>query len=191
MMKSPTSSENTRHFPCLSDVLFSSADPDAHAPGRAIAPTAQRYYFRRARSAGEQGRNSEAPNEYRRKIPSYRHPCVGGRRGACDICRGKHGHPGRNDGRNLDAGVDGFSYTRRRWVAQGLGLARLGVAPGLASLLVGRVVLVARIAPQAADRASDPEWRSAFAVLRKSLRSKSTGYRVGTIAEDDKYGEHA
>jgi prevent-host-death family protein len=51
---------------------------------------------------------------------------------------------------------------------------------------------VARIAPQAADRTSDPEWRSAFAALKKSLRSKSaTGYRVGTITEDDKYGEHA
>jgi hypothetical protein len=77
-------------------------------------------------------------------------------------------------------------------VAQGLGLARLGVAPGLASLLVGRVVLVARIAPQAADRASDPEWRSVFAALKKSLRSKpATGYGVGTIAEDDTYGEQA
>jgi hypothetical protein len=44
----------------------------------------------------------------------------------------------------------------------------------------------------AADRASDPAWRSAFAALSKSLRSKAaTGYRVGTITEDDKYGEHA
>ena len=51
---------------------------------------------------------------------------------------------------------------------------------------------VARITPQAADRASDPEWRSAFAALKKSLRSKpATGYRVGTITEDDKYGKDA
>jgi prevent-host-death family protein len=50
-------------------------------------------------------------------------------------------------------------------------------------------VPVAKITPQAADRASDPEWRSAFAALRKSLRSKrARGYRVGTIAEDDLYG---
>jgi len=49
---------------------------------------------------------------------------------------------------------------------------------------------VARITPHAADRASDPEWRSAFAALERSLRSKpATGYRVGTITEDDKYGD--
>jgi prevent-host-death family protein len=49
---------------------------------------------------------------------------------------------------------------------------------------------VARITPHAADRASDPEWRSAFAALERSLRSKpATGYRVGTITEADKYGD--
>lgn len=48
---------------------------------------------------------------------------------------------------------------------------------------------VAKIAPQTADRARDPEWRSTFAALKKSLQSKrAIGYRVGTIAEDDKYG---
>ena len=48
---------------------------------------------------------------------------------------------------------------------------------------------VAKIAPQTADRSADPEWRSAFAALKNSLRSKrATGYRVGTIAEDDQYG---
>ncbi len=51
---------------------------------------------------------------------------------------------------------------------------------------------VAKIAPQTADRASDPEWRSAFAALKKSLRGKpARGYRVGTISEDDKYGDGA
>ena len=51
---------------------------------------------------------------------------------------------------------------------------------------------VARITPQTADRTSDPEWQSAFAALRKSLRSKrATGYRVGTISEDDIYGDDA
>ncbi|MBV8753033.1 MAG: hypothetical protein JO328_09250 [Hyphomicrobiales bacterium] len=45
---------------------------------------------------------------------------------------------------------------------------------------------------QAVDRTSEREWRSAFAVLEKSLRAKrATGYRVGTIAEDDKYGDGA
>jgi prevent-host-death family protein len=51
---------------------------------------------------------------------------------------------------------------------------------------------VARITPQAADRTRDPEWQSAFTALQKSLRSKrATGYRVGTISEDDKYGDDA
>ena len=49
---------------------------------------------------------------------------------------------------------------------------------------------VAKITAQGADRASDPEWRSAFAALEKSLRSKrATGYRVGTVTEDDIYGD--
>jgi prevent-host-death family protein len=49
---------------------------------------------------------------------------------------------------------------------------------------------VAKIAPQAADRTRDPEWRSAFAALKSSLKSKpATGFRVGTIKEDDKYGD--
>jgi prevent-host-death family protein len=49
---------------------------------------------------------------------------------------------------------------------------------------------VAKITPQPADRIRDPEWRSTFAALKKSLQSKRrTGYRVGTITEDDKYGD--
>jgi prevent-host-death family protein len=51
---------------------------------------------------------------------------------------------------------------------------------------------VAKIMPQAADRASDPEWRRAFAALETSLRSKrATGYRVGSITEDNRYGDYA
>ncbi len=51
-------------------------------------------------------------------------------------------------------------------------------------------VPVAKITPQSADRTSDPEWRAAFAALKKSLQSKrGTGYRVGSISEDDKYGD--
>ena len=47
---------------------------------------------------------------------------------------------------------------------------------------------VANITPQTADRTSDPERQAAFAALRRSLREKrATGYRVGTITEDDKY----
>jgi prevent-host-death family protein len=48
---------------------------------------------------------------------------------------------------------------------------------------------VAKITPQSGDRADDPEWRASFAALKKSLRSKrGSGYHVGTITEDDKYG---
>ncbi|HZP76418.1 MAG TPA: type II toxin-antitoxin system prevent-host-death family antitoxin [Pseudolabrys sp.] len=48
---------------------------------------------------------------------------------------------------------------------------------------------VAKIAPPTLDRTSDPEWRSAFAALKKSLRSKRrSGYPLGVITEDDKYG---
>jgi len=51
---------------------------------------------------------------------------------------------------------------------------------------------VARIAPQAADRTSDPEWRETFARLKKSLKAKrARGYRVGAITEDEKYGNDA
>jgi prevent-host-death family protein len=48
---------------------------------------------------------------------------------------------------------------------------------------------VAKISPQTADRTQDPEWRSAYEALVTSLRNKPvTGFRVGTITEDDKYG---
>jgi prevent-host-death family protein len=49
---------------------------------------------------------------------------------------------------------------------------------------------VAKITPQSQDRASDPEWRASFAALKESLGSKrGSGRLVGTIAEDDKYGD--
>ncbi len=51
-------------------------------------------------------------------------------------------------------------------------------------------VPVARIAPQAADRSADPQWRAAYEDLVSSLRAKrATGFRVGRITEDDKYGD--
>ena len=51
---------------------------------------------------------------------------------------------------------------------------------------------VAKIAPLVADRTSAREWRRALEALRNSLRSKPpTGYRVGKIAEGDKYGFNA
>ena len=49
---------------------------------------------------------------------------------------------------------------------------------------------VAKIAPQPMDRSKDPEWRAAYSALVKSLKAKRpTGYRVGTITEEDKYGD--
>jgi len=51
---------------------------------------------------------------------------------------------------------------------------------------------VAKITPLLKDRTRDPEWRASFAALKKSLRSKrGSGYRVGTVTEDDKYGNDA
>jgi prevent-host-death family protein len=51
---------------------------------------------------------------------------------------------------------------------------------------------VAKIMPQTADRSGDSAWQSAFAALEKSLRAKRpTGYRVGSITEDDRYGDDA
>jgi len=49
---------------------------------------------------------------------------------------------------------------------------------------------VARIAPQPRDRAQDPEWQGAYHALGRRLKKKrATGYRVGKITEDDKYGD--
>jgi prevent-host-death family protein len=49
---------------------------------------------------------------------------------------------------------------------------------------------VAKILPHQQDRADDPEWRARFAALEESLRSKrGLGLHVGTITEDDKYGD--
>jgi antitoxin (DNA-binding transcriptional repressor) of toxin-antitoxin stability system len=49
---------------------------------------------------------------------------------------------------------------------------------------------VAKVTPQPHDRASDPDWQASFAALKESLPSKrGSGRRVGTITEDDKYGD--
>lgn len=49
---------------------------------------------------------------------------------------------------------------------------------------------VAKVTPKAAGRMPGPERPMALAPLRKSLRAKrATGYRVGTITENDKYGD--
>jgi prevent-host-death family protein len=49
---------------------------------------------------------------------------------------------------------------------------------------------VARISPLPADRSTDPEWRAAHAAMMAALRAKpATGFRLGKITEDDKYGD--
>jgi prevent-host-death family protein len=49
---------------------------------------------------------------------------------------------------------------------------------------------VAKIVPQSHDHGRDPDWLASFAALEESLRSKRGSSRlVGTVAEDDKYGE--
>ena len=49
---------------------------------------------------------------------------------------------------------------------------------------------VARISPLPADRSADPEWRAAHAAMMAALRANpATGFRLGTITEDDKYGD--
>jgi len=50
---------------------------------------------------------------------------------------------------------------------------------------------VARIMPQAADRAADPTWAAAHTALAHSLSRPRTPIAVGAITEDDLYGEDA
>lgn len=48
---------------------------------------------------------------------------------------------------------------------------------------------VAKVAPQSADRTQDRDWQAAHEALVKSLNEKTeTGFRLGKITEDDKYG---
>lgn len=54
----------------------------------------------------------------------------------------------------------------------------------------GRVVVQMR--PQPADPMQDPEWRAAYEELLASLRAAPrTGWRVGEITAEDKYGPAA
>ena len=49
---------------------------------------------------------------------------------------------------------------------------------------------VAEIRPRSARRQDDPEWRAAYDRMVVLMRSTpATGYRVGKITEDDKYGD--
>ncbi|MGD9966162.1 MAG: type II toxin-antitoxin system Phd/YefM family antitoxin [Hyphomonadaceae bacterium] len=49
---------------------------------------------------------------------------------------------------------------------------------------------VAELRPRSDDRRDDPEWRAAYEHMLKLMRAwPDTGYRVGKITEDDKYGD--
>jgi prevent-host-death family protein len=49
---------------------------------------------------------------------------------------------------------------------------------------------VAEMRPRSARRQDDPHWRAAYDRMVALMRSTpATGYRVGTITEDDKYGD--
>jgi antitoxin (DNA-binding transcriptional repressor) of toxin-antitoxin stability system len=49
---------------------------------------------------------------------------------------------------------------------------------------------VAEMRPSSEDRRDDPEWRAAYERMIQLMESTpDTGYRVGKITEDDKYGD--
>ncbi len=49
---------------------------------------------------------------------------------------------------------------------------------------------VAELRPRADDPRQDPEWRSAYERMVKLMAdTPATGFRVGKITEDDKYGD--
>jgi len=49
---------------------------------------------------------------------------------------------------------------------------------------------VAELRPSYEDKRDDPEWRKAYEHMLKLMReTPDTGYRVGKITEDDKYGD--
>ena len=85
-------------------------------------------------------------NEKRpRSDQGYRYSWIGRRRGARDVRRGKHRHPGRHNGRRLHSGVDHVRYARQRLVAQRLGLAaRMGLAPVALAPLVSAQLAIDR-----------------------------------------------
>jgi hypothetical protein len=50
--------------------------------------------------------------------------------------------------------------------------------------------LIAEVRPVAADRMSDPAWRSAYERMQALLAAKPrAGYRLGRIMPEDKHGE--
>ncbi|HEY2048615.1 MAG TPA: type II toxin-antitoxin system prevent-host-death family antitoxin [Caulobacteraceae bacterium] len=49
---------------------------------------------------------------------------------------------------------------------------------------------VAELRPRSDDRTKDPVWRAAYEKMIQHMReTPETGYRVGEITEEDKYGD--
>ena len=77
--------------------------------------------------------------------------------------------------------------------------AKAKIAELLDKVTAGETVLitkngrtVAEIRPRADDPRQDPEWRSAYEeMLRLMKETPVTGYRVGKITKEDKYGDVA
>lgn len=67
----------------------------------------------------------------------------------------------------------------------------LGVAEAGETILITKNgKTVAELRPRAPDKRNDPEWVAAHDHMVRLMASKpDTGYRVGTITEDDKYGD--
>lgn len=51
-------------------------------------------------------------------------------------------------------------------------------------------VTVAELRPQFGDKRDDPAWQAAYAELLELMRqTPETGFRVGTLTEEEKYGD--
>ena len=64
------------------------------------------------------------------------------------------------------------------------------VEKGETVLITKKGKTVAELRPRSDDPRDDPEWRAAYERMVKLMRdTPATGYRVGKITEDDKYGD--
>jgi len=64
------------------------------------------------------------------------------------------------------------------------------VEQGQSVLITKNGRTVAELRPRPDDPRDDPEWRAAFErVLQLMRETPATGFRVGEITEDDKYGD--
>ena len=78
----------------------------------------------------------------------------------------------------------------QRWRERGHLGVEMEVEEGETVLITKNGRTVAELRPRAPDRRDDPEWRAAYDEMIELMRSTAaTGYRVGKITEEDKYGD--